>query len=88
MEIFASIYEEFFSDPRYNFLGVMSTIGGSLGLYLGFSLLDSYRVIGSFCQVLANWRELRSNSMLVPLDCKSSLSTKNKDGKKIDYNRA
>ena len=46
----------YFSLPRYNFLGVMSTIGGSLGLYLGFSLLDSYRVIASLVHVLANWR--------------------------------
>ena len=47
-----------FSLPRYNFLGIMSTIGGSLGLYLGISLLDSYRLIGSFVQVLANWRNV------------------------------
>ena len=50
-------YVQLFSLPRYNFLGVMSTIGGSLGLYLGFSLLDSYRVIGAFVQVLANWKD-------------------------------
>ena len=44
----------------------MSTIGGSLGLYLGFSLLDSYRVIESFVQLLANWRDfMKFNDFLL-----------------------
>ena len=34
-----------FSKFRYTVFGVLSSIGGSLGLYLGFSLLDGYKVV-------------------------------------------
>ena len=30
---------------RFTGLGVLSSIGGALGLYLGFSLLDGHRVV-------------------------------------------
>ena len=33
------------SKLRFTGLGVLSSIGGALGLYLGFSLLDGHRVV-------------------------------------------
>ena len=33
------------SKLRFTGLGVLSSIGGALGLYLGFSLLDGHKVV-------------------------------------------
>ena len=42
------------SHKLYSGLGVLAQIGGSLGLYLGVSLLDSYKLLDKFLPCVRN----------------------------------
>ena len=46
------------SHALYSGFGVLAQIGGSLGLYLGVSLIDSYRLLDRISPLVSNIKTL------------------------------
>ena len=44
------------SHTLYSGFGVLAQIGGSLGLYLGVSLIDSYKLLDKIIPIVSNIR--------------------------------